>query len=88
MPFLSEGYELSVAIDKNVKNKWQLIQEVDAVGVQFRHWCRKFDEPRVATKKTNEKEKGTGLRGGHQILLQETSYKLILIDRVLFTVCP
>ena len=39
-------------------------------------------------KKNNEKEKGTGLGGGHQILLQETSYKLILIDRALFTVCP
>ena len=36
---LSEGYELSVAIDKNVKNKsnWKWIQEVDADGVPFRH---------------------------------------------------
>ena len=32
----------------------------------------------------NEKEKGTGLGAGHQILLQETSYKLIPIDRGLF----
>ena len=50
---LSEGYELSVAIDKNVKNKWnwKWIQEVDADRVPFRHWCWKFDEPRVATKK-------------------------------------
>ena len=55
MPCLSEGYELSVAIDKNVKNKWQWIQEVDAVGVLFRHWCQKFDEPRVATKKLYKK---------------------------------
>ena len=37
MPCLSEGYELSVAIDKNVKNKWnwKWIQEVDADGVLF-----------------------------------------------------
>ena len=49
----SEGDELSVAIDKNVKNKWnwKWIQEVDADGVPFRHWGRRFDEPRVATKK-------------------------------------
>jgi len=35
---LSEGNELSVAIDKNVKNKWnwEWIQEVDADGVLFR----------------------------------------------------
>ena len=34
---LSEGYELSVAIDKNVKNKsnWKWIQEVDADRVPF-----------------------------------------------------
>ena len=50
MPCLSEGYELFVTIDKNVKNKWKWIQEVDAVEVPFRHWCRKLDEPRVATK--------------------------------------
>ena len=55
MPCLSEGYELSVAIDKNVykKRNWKWIQEVGAVGVPFRHWCWKFDEPRVATKKLN-----------------------------------
>ena len=90
---LSEGYELSVAIVKNVKNKWnwKWIQEVDADGVPFQHWCWKFDELRVATKKqniiklkkTNEKEKGTGLGGERQSLLQETLYKLIPIDRVL-----
>ena len=36
---LSEGYELSVAIVKNVKNKWnwKWIQEVDADGVPFQH---------------------------------------------------
>ena len=75
-------------LTKNVKNKWnwKWIQEVDADRVPFWHWCRKFDKPRVATKnyqlkKTNEKEKGTGFGGGHQILLQETSYKLIPIDR-------
>ena len=87
--FVREGYELSITIDKNVKNKWnwKWIQEVDADRVPFRHWCRKFDKPRVATKnyqlkkQNNEKEKGTGLGGGHQILLQETSYKLIPIDR-------
>ena len=41
MPCLSEGYELSVAIDKNVykKRNWKWIQEVGAVGVSFRHWC-------------------------------------------------
>ena len=38
-PCLSEGYELSVAIDKNLKNKWnwKWIQEVDADRVPFRH---------------------------------------------------
>ena len=43
---LSEGYELSVANDKNVlKNwNWNWIQEVDADGVPFRHGCRKFNE--------------------------------------------
>ena len=47
---LSKGYELSVAIDKNVKNKWnwKWILEVDAAGVPFRNWFRKFDEPGVA----------------------------------------
>ena len=51
---LSEGYELSVAIDKNVKNKsnWKWIQEVDADGVPFCHSVMSnFDEPRVAAKK-------------------------------------
>ncbi len=35
------------------KNKWnwKWIQEVDADGVPFWHWGRRFDEPRVATKK-------------------------------------
>ena len=54
MPCLSGGYELSVAIDKNVKKhkwNWKWIQEVDADGVPFRHWGQMFDEPWVATKK-------------------------------------
>ena len=57
-PCLSEGYELSVTIDKNVKNKWnwKWIQEVDVDGVPFRHWCRKFDELRVATKNYQTKK--------------------------------
>ena len=35
------------------KNKWnwKWIQEVDADGVPFWHWGRRFDESRVATKK-------------------------------------
>ena len=57
--FVREGYELSIAIDKNVKNKWnwKWIQEVDADGVPFQHWCRKFDKPRVATKNYQLKKK-------------------------------
>ena len=41
MSCLSEGDDLSVAIDKNVKNKWnwKWILEVDAAGVPFRNWC-------------------------------------------------
>ena len=42
-------------LTKMYLKKWQWIQEVDAVGVPFRHWCRKFDEPRVATKKNYKK---------------------------------
>ena len=36
-PCLSDGYELSIASDKNVKNKWnwKWIQEEDADGVPF-----------------------------------------------------
>ena len=37
---------------------------------------------KIINEKTNEKEKGTGLGGGHQILLQETSYKLISIGHL------
>ena len=54
MPCLSEGYELSVAIDKNVK-KQTAVDSGGGHGVPFQHWCQKFDEPRVAAKKLFQK---------------------------------
>ena len=51
MPCLSGSYELSVTIEKKVLKKWKWVQEVDADRGPFRHWGRRFDEPRVATKK-------------------------------------
>ena len=42
------------------KRNWKWIQEVDVDRVPFQRWCRKFDKPRVATKKPMKRRKELG----------------------------